>query len=176
LNNYEIVGIAVIILSVAVALWLGRLQSMGKTVALVDTSTQLGTVAVAGSQAPDATASSLEAASTATQTTSDGLMIDDVVLGAGEAVKTGDTVTVHYVGTFQNGQQFDSSYDREQPFSFTVGKGQVIKGWDEGLVGMQVGGKRVLVVPSDLAYGAAGGGPIPPNTTLVFTIELLSIK
>jgi FKBP-type peptidyl-prolyl cis-trans isomerase len=99
----------------------------------------------------------------------------DLVTGTGATAASGDTVTVHYVGTFTNGQKFDSSYDRNQPFVFRVGAGQVIAGWDQGVPGMRVGGKRRLTIPPDLAYGSRGQGPIPPNSTLVFEIELLSI-
>lgn len=105
------------------------------------------------------------------------LMIKDRVVGNGEAVKDGDSVSVHYNGTFLDGSKFDSSYDRGQPFTFTVGAGSVIRGWDLGLVGMKAGGKRQLIIPSDLGYGAAGApGAIPPNTPLVFEIELVSIQ
>lgn len=104
------------------------------------------------------------------------MVIDDVKFGTGAEVKEGDTVAVHYVGTLQSGTEFDNSYKRGQPFEFTVGAGQVIKGWDTGLVGMKVGGQRVLVIPSDMAYGERGIGPIPANATLVFAIELVEIK
>lgn len=104
------------------------------------------------------------------------MKIDDTVVGTGEAVKNGDTVSVHYTGKLTDGTKFDSSLDRNEPFSFVVGGGQVIKGWDEGLVGMQVGGKRTLTIPSDKGYGPRGSGPIPPNATLVFDIELLKIN
>jgi len=101
----------------------------------------------------------------------------EIVVGSGQEVKSGDTVEVNYLGTFLNGQKFDSSYDRNQTFDFTVGAGQVIKGWDAGLIGMKVGGKRELLIPSDLAYGAQGApGAIPPNTPLRFEIELVAIK
>lgn len=105
------------------------------------------------------------------------LEIEDVIVGQGEEVESGDTVEVNYLGTFLNGQKFDSSYDRNQTFDFTVGAGEVIKGWDQGLVGMKVGGKRILLIPADLAYGQRGApGAIPPNTPLKFEIELVSIK
>lgn len=104
------------------------------------------------------------------------LVVDDITVGTGAAVKDGDKVTVNYIGTLQNGQQFDNSYTKGTPFSFTVGAGEVIKGWDEGIVGMKVGGQRILVVPSDLAYGNAANGPIPANATLVFAIELEKIE
>lgn len=104
------------------------------------------------------------------------LVIDDIKIGTGETVQTGDTIAVHYVGRLQNGQEFDNSQKRGAPFTFTVGEGRVIPGWEQGVVGMQVGGQRVLVVPPHLAYGAAGVGPIPGNATLVFAIDLLEIK
>ena len=106
-----------------------------------------------------------------------GLVVKDITVGTGAAVKSGDTVSVHYVGTLTNGTEFDSSRKHGQPFSFGVGKGMVIKGWDQGLVGMKVGGRRKLTIPSDLAYGDRGmSGTIPPKSTLLFDIELLSIK
>ena len=101
--------------------------------------------------------------------------IEDLVVGTGATAATGDTVTVNYVGTFTNGTKFDSSYDRNQPYSFRIGAGQVIAGWDQGVPGMRVGGKRRLTVPPSLGYGSAAYGPIPGNSTLIFEIELLSI-
>jgi peptidylprolyl isomerase len=111
------------------------------------------------------------------QVTADGLKISDEVIGTGSEVKAGDTVTVNYLGTLENGTKFDSSYDRNTPFTTQIGVGQVIKGWDEGIVGMKVGGKRKLIIPPDLGYGSQGaGGSIPPNSTLVFVVELLNVK
>lgn len=104
------------------------------------------------------------------------LQVTDEKIGTGPSAKQGDTVTVNYVGTLNNGTQFDSSYARHQPFTFTLGAGQVIKGWDLGVVGMKVGGKRKLIIPPDLGYGNAAQGSIPPNSTLIFEIQLLSIK
>lgn len=110
-------------------------------------------------------------------TTASGLQITDVTTGDGPAVTgQGQTVHVHYTGWLEDGSKFDSSLDRNAPFSFPVARGHVIKGWDEGVIGMQVGGVRKLVIPPDLAYGAAGaGGVIPPNATLVFEIQLLEV-
>jgi len=106
----------------------------------------------------------------------DGLKYTDTVVGRGPVAKAGETVHVHYVGTLTNGTKFDSSRDRNQPFTFPLGGGQVIRGWDEGVAGMRVGGKRRLVIPPQLGYGSAGaGGVIPPNATLIFEIELLGI-
>ncbi len=105
------------------------------------------------------------------------LEVLDMKVGTGAEAKTGDTVKVHYTGTLTNGTKFDSSLDRNEPFSFTLGAGGVIKGWDEGVVGMKVGGKRKLTIPPDMGYGAMGSPPvIPGNATLLFEIELLEVK
>jgi FKBP-type peptidyl-prolyl cis-trans isomerase FkpA len=103
------------------------------------------------------------------------LVIEDLVVGTGATAAVGDLVTVNYVGTLTNGTKFDSSYDRGQPYTFRIGAGQVIAGWDQGLPGMKVGGKRRLTIPPSLGYGGQANGPIPANSTLVFEIELVSI-
>src|SRR5277367_2473621 len=106
--------------------------------------------------------------------TPSGLQYEDLKVGTGESPKSGQTVIVHYTGWLTNGTKFDSSMDRAQPFEFQIGKGQVIKGWDEGVMSMKIGGKRKLTIPADLGYGARGaGGVIPPNATLLFDVELL---
>ena len=108
--------------------------------------------------------------------TASGLEIEEVKVGTGAGADAGKKVTVHYVGTLTNGSKFDSSRDRNEGFSFKLGAGQVIRGWDEGVAGMKVGGVRKLTIPPGLAYGAAGFPPvIPPNSTLVFEVELLSV-
>lgn len=105
------------------------------------------------------------------------LKIEDLQVGAGDEAATGRTVDVHYTGWLTDGTKFDSSLDRGRPFSFPLGAGRVIQGWDRGVVGMRVGGKRKLTVPPELGYGAKGfPGAIPPNATLVFEVELLTVK
>lgn len=105
-----------------------------------------------------------------------GFTSDDIAVGAGAIAAPGDTVTVHYTGTLTDGKVFDSSRDRGEPFTFVLGRGDVIRGWDEGLVGMKVGGKRKLTIAPDFAYGNRAIGPIPANSTLVFDVELLDVK
>lgn len=105
-----------------------------------------------------------------------GLMVEEVAIGSGQMVESGDKVAVHYVGTLTDGKVFDSSLERNTPFIFTLGVGQVIRGWDEGLAGMRVGGKRVLTIPPEYGYGAEGAGAIPPNSTLIFEVELLDVE
>jgi FKBP-type peptidyl-prolyl cis-trans isomerase len=110
-------------------------------------------------------------------TTSSGLKYKDLKVGDGTEAKKGDSVEVHYTGTFTNGKKFDSSLDRNEPFPFTIGVSRVIKGWHEGLVGMKVGGKRKLIIPYQLAYGEEGRPPtIPAKTDLIFEVELLKVK
>lgn len=111
------------------------------------------------------------------QSTPDGLEYWDIKVGSGATAKPGDTVSVQYTGWLLDGKKFDSSVDRHEPFSFTLGQGQVIKGWDEGVAGMKVGGKRQLRIPPSLGYGSRGaGGVIPPNATLIFDVELVGVQ
>ncbi len=129
------------------------------------------------------TGKSIETNASSTETmdttkTASGLGIKDSVVGTGAEAVAGKKVTVHYTGTLEDGKKFDSSLDRGTPFSFTLGVGQVIKGWDEGVAGMKVGGKRSLVIPANLGYGASGaaGGAIPGGATLLFDVELLKVE
>ena len=111
-----------------------------------------------------------------TITTASGLQYEDITVGSGATATAGKSVTVHYTGWLTNGSKFDSSKDRNEPFEFNLGASEVIRGWDEGVQGMQVGGVRKLTIPASLGYGARGaGGVIPPNATLVFEVELLGV-
>jgi len=109
--------------------------------------------------------------------TDSGLKYEDLTVGEGAEATAGKMVTVHYTGWLENGQKFDSSLDRNDPFRFKLGAGQVIRGWDEGVAGMKIGGKRKLTIPANLGYGSRGaGGVIPPNATLIFDVELLAVS
>ncbi len=177
INKFEAVGIFVCIGVMALALFFMRVDSNTGLLSSIDTESQAASVVVSkdGANGNEALAQTIAGSLNSVGALED-LIIDDVVIGEGEEVKNGDTVTVHYIGTLQNGQQFDNSYIKGTPFSFTIGKGEVIKGWDQGLLGMKKGGQRIIVVPSELAYGTAGAGPIPANAVLVFSVELIEVK
>jgi FKBP-type peptidyl-prolyl cis-trans isomerase len=113
---------------------------------------------------------------TMTEENQQGIASQDIKTGEGDVAEAGDTLTVHYVGTLTDGRVFDSSVDRGTPFVFTLGTGQVIRGWDEGMEGMRVGGRRLLVLSPEYAYGASAVGSIPANSTLVFEVELLNVE
>lgn len=135
----------------------------------------IGAIVVLGLKSPKAEVTQTPATQNMNETQS--LKIEDLTVGTGKTAENGDTVTVNYKGTLTNGKQFDSSYDRGQPFKFTLGAGQVIAGWDQGLLGMKVGGKRKLTIPPELGYGSRGAGAdIPPNATLIFEVELLDVS
>ena len=127
--------------------------------------------------APAAAAPAATAAQEKIVTTASGLKYEDLKVGEGAEARSGDRVEVHYTGWLENGTKFDSSVDRGKPFPFPLGAGRVIKGWDQGVAGMKVGGKRKLIIPPALGYGERGaGGVIPPNATLIFEVELLKIN
>ncbi len=143
---------------------------------MTDKNTNLPEASASAAQASpsaEASASSVQGTQSAMPS---GLNIEDIQVGSGPEVKSGDTVTINYKGTLTDGTKFDSSYDRGTPFTTQIGVGQVIKGWDEGVIGMKVGGRRRLTIPPDLAYGDQDVPGIPPNSTLIFELELLAVK
>ena len=140
----------------------------------IETLNDVAAMPLVASAPPTTTAKNVEA-SDKYVTTASGLKYLDMVEGTGAVAQPGKTVTVHYIGTLEDGTKFDSSRDRGQPFKFPLGGGRVIKGWDEGVAFMKVGGRRQLVIPPDLGYGSRGVGPIPPNATLIFDVELLGV-
>jgi len=180
LNKYEAIGIGVSVVSMALALYLIRVDTTLLTV--TDSGNQAAQVAESGivfvGEGENVNQQRTNALLSATDENGDleRLVVDDVVIGTGEPVKSDDIVHVHYIGTLQNGEEFDNSKKRGETFSFKVGQGRVIKGWEDGIIGMKTGGQRILVIPPELAYGSKVVGPIPANSTLVFAIELVEIK
>ena len=178
-RKYELIGAGISIACMAIALYLIQVETnMAIAPELSQSASVQATDAIVVGKGADVTDERIVALEEAVDNNGNvkTMVIDDIKIGDGAEVKNGDTVSVHYVGTLQNGTEFDNSNKRGAPFEFTVGGGQVIKGWEEGLVGMKVGGQRILVIPPEKAYGANGIGPIPGNATLVFAIELLEIK
>jgi len=178
INKFEAVGIFVSIGLMVVALFLLRIENTTFVTQNIDTDTLSAAVSVvdeSNSDQSQALFGALEESLNEEGLVSK-LIIDDIIIGNGEAAEVGDAVTVHYVGTLQDGQQFDNSNVRGEPFSFTLGQDRVIEGWEEGVPGMKVGGERILVIPPEMAYGSQNVGPIPANSTLVFVISLLDIE
>jgi len=128
------------------------------------------------SDEPTRTTSASTVTTAISPTSSEQIKIEDTKIGTGKEVKNGDTIVIHYTGTLQDGTKFDSSYDRNQPFETQIGVGSVIQGWDKGVLGMKVGGKRKLTIPPSLGYGDQDMGKIPPNSTLIFDVELIDVK
>jgi len=178
-NKFEAIGIFLSVAVMAVALSILRFQTDVFVKNDINPSETQGALVGASQGALEPEKPSLETAlfnSFSAKGELVSLVVDDVRVGTGAEVKKGDLLTVQYIGTTQDGVKFDSSYDRGEPFFFTIGSGQVIQGWEQGLIGMRVGGQRILVIPSDMGYGNRQVGPIPPNTPLVFAVELLSIR
>lgn len=148
--------------------------AIGFMVSTLGLSTAIGPIPIALAQ----TAPAAEPAPTESNVTTldSGLQYTEIEVGEGAIAQPGTLVVVHYTGTLEDGTKFDSSFDRNWPFGFPLGQGQVIPGWEQGIAGMRVGGKRQLVIPPDLAYGDAEVGPIPPNSTLIFEVELLGVR
>jgi peptidylprolyl isomerase len=158
----------------AIASNLSTTEIATEAAALAEPSLQVAQAAADLSPATPETTAAMSEANLVT--TDSGLQYTDVVEGTGAMPQAGQRVTVHYTGTLEDGTKFDSSRDRGRPFTFQIGVGQVIKGWDEGVATMRVGGQRQLVIPAELGYGSRGaGGVIPPNATLLFDVELLRI-
>lgn len=178
-TKFELMGITLSTCAMILALYLFTLQSNITS----DFETQPQTASlqqgliVVDSAAPNSENTLREALTNASgDGILKGLVATDVRYGTGDAVKKGNTVVVHYIGTLQDGYEFDNSNKRGTPYTFTIGEGKVIAGWEEGIIGMKVGGARILVIPPDFGYGEDGFGPIPGNAPLVFSIELLEIK
>ncbi|MCA9354029.1 MAG: FKBP-type peptidyl-prolyl cis-trans isomerase [Candidatus Kaiserbacteria bacterium] len=181
-NKFELIGAGVSVFFMALGLYLFQAESLlfssgpvgAQSAQAIDAQPGIVVVEASDNVEQARTNAFLQAANDQGKLAS--MVIDDVKFGTGDAVQEGDVVAVHYIGTLQSGQEFDNSHKRGAPFEFKVGGGQVIEGWDKGLVGMKVGGQRILVIPPAMAYGDSGVGPIPGGATLVFSIELMEIK
>ncbi len=174
-NKYEVVGILVSVAVMIVVLMYLK-GSTEETIVTdnVGTTNRTTVVTTDEEQGVSLTNAIVDASSPEGKLLS--LVVDDVRIGKGASVKEGDVVVVNYIGSTRKGVQFDNSYEREQPFTFTIGEGRVIEGWEKGLIGMKVGGQRMLIIPSEMAYGNRQVGPIPANSILVFAIELVAIQ
>ena len=177
LNRYEAIGIGGSVLIAVAVLAVVHINRSGWELPVTDPNLEADIVTV------DATIADSEAALARAITEGSNskgvvtkLIVQDMQVGTGRTVRVGDTVTLNYIGVIKNGAQFNSTYSTGIPYSFKVGASEVIEGWDKGIVGMQEGGKRILVIPSAMAYGNSSVGPIPPNATLIFALELLSIE
>jgi FKBP-type peptidyl-prolyl cis-trans isomerase len=164
-------------LALAAFAWIALAGCQDKTATNADKSTPpAATATTPPNDSTGASMSGTQAGAAAEVTTPSGLKYQDLVLGDGAVAEAGKRVSVHYTGWLTDNTPFDSSVGRGKPFDFVLGQGQVIRGWDEGVKGMRVHGKRRLTIPSDLGYGPRGQGPIPPNATLIFEVELLDVK
>lgn len=177
-NKFEIIAAGVCISLMALAIFMIQTRTDLADLNMPQTAAVANSDVVVVSQSDDSLGAQRAALLEATNSVGKlkRMVIDDIKVGTGPEVKEGDVVSVHYAGRLQDGTEFDNSRTRGAAFEFEVGDGQVIAGWEEGLVGMRVGGERILVIPPEKGYGAAGIGPIPGGATLVFSIELLEIK
>lgn len=173
MNKYVVVGGVVVLLLISVVLFSqrggGTEETQQDTTGDLTAITPIPTTSEQTFEEDDVTITPMQEEVTE-------LIIEDLVVGTGTEAVAGKQITVNYRGTLVNGVQFDSSYDRGQPFSFVLGSGQVIQGWDQGFAGMKVGGKRKLTIPPSLGYGSRDMGTIPPNSVLVFEVELLEVE
>ncbi len=177
-SKFEAIGLGASVILMAVALYLLRVETtiLGVATSGEQTAAALSTVVVegdgtTGTARVDALMDAVDSQGRVTR-----LVVEDITPGTGAEAKVGDTLLVHYIGTLQDGTEFDNSQKRGAPFAVTLGEGRVIAGWEQGLLGMKAGGQRILVIPASLGYGERAMGPIPPNSTLVFSIELVSIE
>lgn len=174
IHKYEMIGIGISVALMSLALFFMRVNGTFEQGVAANVSGQAAAVVLA-ENSQDGLNEAFSSAMTMTGRI-DKLVVTDVVLGNGDEATKGDKVTVNYIGTLQNGQEFDNTYKKGAPVTFTIGDSKVIDGWNEGVLGMKAGGQRIIVVPADMAYGREGYGPIPGNATVVYAIELVSIK
>lgn len=172
ITKIEAVGIFACIALMVIALFLLRVEETTQSIAALNGLSQSASVVTIADGQDAQTRAQLVAEATAEKS----LIVDDITIGNGLEATMGDTVQVHYIGRLQNGQEFDNSHKRGTPISFTLGEGEVIAGWEEGIVGMKVGGERILVVPPEYGYGNRAVGPIPAGSTLVFAVELMNVE
>ena len=174
MNKFEVLGIfgSIAVMAVALALITTRTNEAILSTTEPDPASQTGSVVAATEEAP--LGATLHESTEQTGQLQD-IIIDDIKIGVGDGAELGDTLEVHYIGSTQDGVQFDNSYERGSSFSFTLGDNKVIEGWERGLLGMKAGGERVLVIPAKYAYGNRQVGPIAANSTLVFAVSLLAI-
>ncbi|MEK7638645.1 MAG: FKBP-type peptidyl-prolyl cis-trans isomerase [Patescibacteria group bacterium] len=177
-SKFELIGAGIAIGLMALALYVGRVDTILTRAGLPNQAAVAQSGVVVVGKSADINQARTDAYLQAVDDSGNfnRMVVDDIKVGTGRAAAAGDSVLVHYVGTLQNGQEFDNSRRRGQAFAFTVGAREVIAGWEQGVVGMKVGGQRILVIPPDLAYGDRAVGSIPADSTLVFSIELLEIK
>lgn len=175
-SKFEMIGAGVCVGLMALAIYLVQLQTTFDEQAQPAAAISAGAVVVPDTNNDRQAQANALLDATDTRGNLNRMVIDDIQVGEGQAVVEGDVVSVHYAGRLQDGTEFDNSKKRGAPLEFEVGAGRVIQGWEEGLVGMRVGGERILVIPPEKAYGDQGIGPIPGGATLVFSIELLEIK
>ncbi len=169
-NRFEAIGIFISVSLMALALFVMNMDKATNKLDALQEGANAATVVLSDENPEAGLYEAVDASGNVEK-----LIIDDVVVGSGKEVIAGDKVAVHYIGTLQDGQSFDNSYIKGEPFQFEVGSGEVIAGWDQGILGMKRGGQRILVVPASLAYGDKVVGPIPANSTLVFAVELVEI-
>lgn len=178
INKYEAAGIGLSIGAMALALFLTRLDGGFDAGGILTRSAERASqeaAVVTSENGVDGVEAALEDSISANGRVNK-LVVTDIAVGIGDEVKEGDTVTVNYIATLQNGQEFDNSYKKGEAFTFEVGDDKVIEGWNKGMIGMKVGGDRVIIIPAEMAYGSKGYGPIPGNATVVYAIELVSVR